>query len=160
MIYFSFILYTFKFAQLNRCVYWFILFGVVVLRWTEPDLKRPFQVYLTTPVVFSLFGIMLVFTPIIVSPWETVAALSFVLVGIPVWFWRVRMERRSFWCCDMMKSGRLATAAARRGGVATDPIDRGSIHPGVSPRRSPTRTRTRTSKHALGSKPSVEYRRV
>ena len=136
--------------------YLITVFGVVVLRWTEPDLKRPFQVYLTTPVVFSLFGIMLVFTPIIVSPWETVAALSFVLVGIPVWFWRVRMERRSFWCCDMMKSGRLATAAARRGDVATDPIDRGSIHPGVSLRRSPTRT----NKHAMGSKPSVEYRRV
>lgn len=90
------------------------VFGVLVLRWREPNLHRPFKVWISNPIIFCLFALMLVFTPLMVSPRETIAAFMFILIGIPVWFWRVKLERRSVYCCDM-KNGKDGFVPAHPG---------------------------------------------
>ena len=53
--------------------------GLLVLRWKQPDLKRPIKVPLVLPVVFLACCTFLVIVPAVTRPWETGIQLSFSL---------------------------------------------------------------------------------
>lgn len=125
--------------------------GVLVLRWQEPHLNRPYQVWLSNPIVFCIFASMLVFTPLIVSPWETIAAFTFILLGIPVWVWRVKHDRRSMYCCDTQSEVRVKQSQ--------QDLDMMPAHPGLN--RVPVASKRNIKKvRQKNGKKAKEYSRI
>lgn len=61
------------------------MLSLLVFRYTEPDLKRPYKVWLTTPILFCGVALFLCTTPFIEAPFESLAAVGFVLLSIPIW---------------------------------------------------------------------------
>ncbi|OBZ84424.1 b(0,+)-type amino acid transporter 1 [Choanephora cucurbitarum] len=66
--------------------------SLLILRYTEPDLKRPYRVWLSTPILFCLVALFLCTTPFIEAPIESVIALCIVCLAIPVWFVYVKFR--------------------------------------------------------------------
>lgn len=58
---------------------------MIVFRFTEPELKRPYRVWITTPVLFCMVALFLCTTPFIEAPIESLIALGSVLLAIPIW---------------------------------------------------------------------------
>jgi len=69
--------------------------ALLVFRWREPNLKRPFRVFtLAIPIVF-LFGVIFVLVfSIKTAPGEALASIGFICSGIPVWYIVVQDEGR------------------------------------------------------------------
>ncbi|KAL1926192.1 hypothetical protein VTP01DRAFT_6057 [Rhizomucor pusillus] len=65
--------------------YFLAVLSLLVFRYTEPDLKRPYKVWLTTPILFCGVALFLCTTPFIEAPFESLAAVGFVLLSIPIW---------------------------------------------------------------------------
>jgi amino acid transporter len=59
---------------------------VPVLRWLEPDLHRPFRVWLVAPLVYYVMAFNVGWASINMSPWESVLGVSLMLLGVPVWY--------------------------------------------------------------------------
>ncbi|KAI8384318.1 amino acid permease-domain-containing protein [Radiomyces spectabilis] len=82
---------------------WFFYFlavlSLLILRYKEPDLKRPYRVWLSTPVLFCVVALFLCTTPFIEAPFESLAALGFVLLAIPIWLIHVKYRQAiaNFW---------------------------------------------------------------
>lgn len=70
--------------------YFLAVLALIVLRFTEPELKRPYKVWLSTPVLFCIIALFLFVMPFIEAPLESFAALGFTALGIPVWLIRVK----------------------------------------------------------------------
>lgn len=66
------------------------MLALIIFRYTEPDLKRPYRVWLSTPILFCMVALFLCTTPFIEAPVESLIALSFVLLAIPFWFGYVK----------------------------------------------------------------------
>lgn len=66
--------------------YFLAVLSLIIFRYTEPDLKRPYRVWLSTPILFCMVALFLCTTPFIAAPIESLIALSFVLLAIPIWF--------------------------------------------------------------------------
>ncbi|KAF8334270.1 L-methionine transporter [Cantharellus anzutake] len=60
--------------------------GLVVLRVKEPNLERPYKVWITTPLGFSAVALFLLCMPVFAAPLQALAALAFILAGIPVYY--------------------------------------------------------------------------
>jgi APA family basic amino acid/polyamine antiporter len=62
--------------------------GVFSLRWREPNLPRPYRTwgYPFTPILFAVISIATVAYTATSKPWETLAGLATVLLGIPIYF--------------------------------------------------------------------------
>ena len=86
--------------------YLFTVLGLLVLRIKEPHLERPYQTWITTPILFSAVALFLLFMPIFSAPLEgtllsraahelgsadapcsaALAAAAFILAGVPMYF--------------------------------------------------------------------------
>jgi amino acid transporter len=69
---------------------WFFYFvtvlGLLFLRIKEPNLERPYQTWVSTPILFSAVALFLLFMPIFSAPLEALAAFAFIFAGIPMYY--------------------------------------------------------------------------
>ncbi|KAI9469742.1 MAG: amino acid/polyamine transporter I [Benjaminiella poitrasii] len=72
--------------------YFLAVLSLLVFRYTEPDLKRPYRVWLSTPILFCIVALFLCTTPFIEAPIESAIALGIVLLAIPIWLIHVKFK--------------------------------------------------------------------
>jgi amino acid transporter len=79
--------------------YFLAVLALIVLRFMEPELKRPYKVWLPTPILFCSIALFLFVMPFIEAPLESFAALGFTALAIPVWLVRVKYGEQveQFW---------------------------------------------------------------
>ena len=70
--------------------YFLTVLGLIVLRVREPYLERPYRTWITTPVIFCCVSLFLLTRAIVAEPVQTLIVVGFVVLGVPVYFWRVR----------------------------------------------------------------------
>ncbi|ORX47197.1 amino acid transporter [Hesseltinella vesiculosa] len=70
--------------------YFLAVLSLLVLRYKEPELKRPYKVWLSTPILFCMIALFLCTTPFVEAPFESLSALGFVLLAIPIWLLHVK----------------------------------------------------------------------
>ncbi|KAJ3500343.1 hypothetical protein NM208_g17165 [Fusarium decemcellulare] len=70
--------------------YFLTVLGLIVLRVREPQLERPYKTWITTPIIFCCVSLFLLSRAVFAQPFQTVAVVSFVVAGVPVYFWRIR----------------------------------------------------------------------
>ncbi|KAM4056323.1 amino acid permease [Hirsutella rhossiliensis] len=70
--------------------YFITVLGLIVLRVKEPELERPYKTWITTPIVFCCVSLFLLSKAVFAQPLQTLTVVTFVSVGIPVYFWRIR----------------------------------------------------------------------
>ncbi|CAL1704464.1 unnamed protein product [Somion occarium] len=76
-----------NFAVVASWAFYFLtVLGLVILRFKEPLLERPYKTWIITPFIFCAVCLFLLCMPIIAAPLEALAVLGFVLVGIPVYY--------------------------------------------------------------------------
>lgn len=71
-------------------------FGVIVMRWKEPNLERPYRTwgYPFVPILYVLFCVALIVNTISTRPREAAIGLALVAAGIPLYFYfRKGMEK-------------------------------------------------------------------
>ncbi|KAG0295982.1 hypothetical protein BGZ96_010403 [Linnemannia gamsii] len=59
--------------------------GLLYLRYHEPNLKRPFKVWMVVPILFTFLGLFLFLMPFVQAPLESCLAMVIVLSGLPLW---------------------------------------------------------------------------
>ena len=69
--------------------YFLTVVGLIVLRVREPYLERPYKTWISTPVIFCCVSLFLLTRAIVAEPIQTLIVVGFVILGIPVFFWRV-----------------------------------------------------------------------
>lgn len=69
--------------------YFLTVLGLIVLRVKEPSLERPYKTWITTPIIFCCVSLFLLSRAVFAQPLKTLIVIAFVLVGIPVFFWRI-----------------------------------------------------------------------
>ncbi|KAF7976719.1 hypothetical protein HWV62_5895 [Athelia sp. TMB] len=75
--------------------YFLTVLGLIVLRYNEPTLERPYKTWITTPLIFCAVALFLICMPVIAAPLEALAALGFVLVGIPIYYLTSQNDAKS-----------------------------------------------------------------
>ncbi|TFY51174.1 hypothetical protein EVJ58_g10704 [Rhodofomes roseus] len=75
--------------------YFLTVLGVLVLRMKEPQLERPYRTWITTPIIFCAVCVFLLSMPVKAAPTQALAAIGFILAGIPVYFMTQREELSS-----------------------------------------------------------------
>lgn len=68
--------------------YFLTVLGLIVLRFREPDLERPYKTWIVTPVVFCCVSLFLIGRSVVGRPIETLIVAAFVAAGVPVWWVR------------------------------------------------------------------------
>ncbi|KAG5364776.1 b(0,+)-type amino acid transporter 1 [Yarrowia sp. E02] len=68
--------------------YFVTVASVLVLRFREPELDRPYKTYLTTPVIFCSVALFLISYGFFEKPRQALLSLLFIGSGIPVYFLR------------------------------------------------------------------------
>ncbi|KAF9547973.1 hypothetical protein EC957_007486 [Mortierella hygrophila] len=61
------------------------ILGLLYLRYHEPNLKRPFKVWMVVPILFTFFGLFLFLMPFVRAPLESFLSMVIVLSGLPLW---------------------------------------------------------------------------
>ncbi|KAK3834758.1 MAG: amino acid permease-domain-containing protein [Linnemannia elongata] len=61
------------------------ILGLLYLRYHEPNLKRPFKVWMVVPILFTFFGLFLFLMPFVQAPLESCLSMVIVLSGLPLW---------------------------------------------------------------------------
>lgn len=69
--------------------YFLTVLGLIILRVKEPNLERPYRTWITTPIIFCCVSLFLLSRAVFAQPLKTLIVVAFVLVGIPVYFWRI-----------------------------------------------------------------------
>lgn len=64
--------------------------SLIIFRYTEPDLKRPYRVWLTTPILFCIVALFLVTMPFVEAPVESAISAAAILSAFPVWLVQVK----------------------------------------------------------------------
>jgi hypothetical protein len=54
--------------------------------------NRPYKVWLTTPIIFGCVAIFLIIMPFARVPLQSLAAVGFILAGVPFWYIRVKYK--------------------------------------------------------------------
>ncbi|CEP14274.1 hypothetical protein [Parasitella parasitica] len=104
-----------NFYSLSAWIFYFLaVLSLLVFRYTEPDLKRPYRVWLSTPVLFCLVALFLCTTPFIEAPIESAIALGIVLLAVPVWLVHVKFRAAIARGWDSITS-RFQTRTSRQG---------------------------------------------
>ncbi|KZP19453.1 L-methionine transporter [Athelia psychrophila] len=75
--------------------YFLTVLGLIVLRFNEPTLERPYKTWIITPLTFCAVALFLICMPVLAAPLEAIAALGFVLAGIPVYYMTSRSDTKS-----------------------------------------------------------------
>ncbi|KAI1497560.1 amino acid transporter-like protein [Biscogniauxia marginata] len=70
--------------------YFLTVLGLIILRVKEPHLERPYKTWITTPIIFCCVSLFLLSRAIFAQPLKTLIVVSFVLAGIPIFFWRIQ----------------------------------------------------------------------
>jgi amino acid transporter len=70
--------------------YFLTVLGLIVLRVQEPHLERPYKTWITTPIIFCCVSLFLLSRAVVAEPLQTVIVILFVIVGIPIYYWRIR----------------------------------------------------------------------
>jgi len=73
--------------------YGLCVLGLMILRFTQPHMERPYRVWFTTPLIFVSVVIFLVFFSFMDATVESVLGILFVITGIPVY---IMMEKKIF----------------------------------------------------------------
>ena len=66
--------------------YGMALFGVVILRFRQPNLPRPFKVWIVNPIFMSLVSLYLIIAPFAKKPIESGICLLLMLSAVPVYY--------------------------------------------------------------------------
>ncbi|KAL2862996.1 amidase signature domain-containing protein [Aspergillus lucknowensis] len=69
--------------------YFLTVLGLIVLRVREPHLERPYKTWVSTPIIFCCVSLFLLSRAIIAEPVQTLIVVAFIIVGVPVYFWRI-----------------------------------------------------------------------
>ncbi|KAI1337518.1 amino acid transporter-like protein [Xylariaceae sp. FL0016] len=69
--------------------YFLTVLGLIILRVKEPHLERPYKTWITTPIIFCCVSLFLLSRAVFAQPLKTLIVITFVLAGIPVFFWRI-----------------------------------------------------------------------
>ena len=64
--------------------------GTIILRITQPDLPRPFKVWIVNPVLMSLISAYLILAPFFQNPFESSICVGILLLSVPLYFIAVR----------------------------------------------------------------------
>ncbi|GBB89743.1 hypothetical protein RclHR1_16520003 [Rhizophagus clarus] len=84
-----------NFVSVAAWIFYFLTtFGLLLLRWREPSLKRPYKVWLTTPIIFGCVALFLIIMPFARVPLQSLAAVGFILSGVPFWYIRVKYKEK------------------------------------------------------------------
>ncbi|CAJ2507393.1 Uu.00g085790.m01.CDS01 [Anthostomella pinea] len=70
--------------------YFLTVLGLIILRVNEPQLERPYKTWITTPIIFCCVSLFLLSRAVFAQPLKTLIVVTFVLAGIPVFFWRIQ----------------------------------------------------------------------
>ncbi|OTA67827.1 hypothetical protein K449DRAFT_364284 [Hypoxylon sp. EC38] len=70
--------------------YFLTVLGLIILRVKEPHLERPYRTWITTPIIFCCVSLFLLSRAVFAQPLKTLIVVTFVLSGIPVFFWRIQ----------------------------------------------------------------------
>lgn len=70
--------------------YFITVLGLIILRVREPNLERPYRAWITTPIIFCCVSLFLLSRAVFAQPYQTVTVITFVIAGVPVYFWRIR----------------------------------------------------------------------
>jgi len=73
--------------------YGLCVLGLMILRFTQPHMERPYRVWFTTPLIFVSVVIFLVFFSFMDATVESILGILFVITGIPVY---IMMEKKIF----------------------------------------------------------------
>lgn len=70
--------------------------GVIVLRWREPQLPRPYRIpgYPVVPVVFLAVTLFMMYYLLLERPWESLASIGTMLVGLMIYAISLAQTRR------------------------------------------------------------------
>lgn len=74
-----------------------VVLGLIYLRYTQPDLPRPFKVPLFIPVVFCLTCFFMVFLSLYSDPVNTGIGFAISLTGIPAYYIFIYFDHRPKW---------------------------------------------------------------
>ncbi|XP_039669821.1 cystine/glutamate transporter [Perca fluviatilis] len=74
-----------------------VVLGLIYLRYTKPDLPRPFKVPLFIPVVFCLTCFFMVFLSLYSDPVNTGIGFAISLTGIPAYYIFIHFNHRPKW---------------------------------------------------------------
>ena len=94
LIYFSFAIWF---------TYGLAIFGVIVLRVRQPDLPRPFKVWIINPIFMTLVSLFLIIAPFLKNPLESTICLIGMLLAIPFYFLAIRKNSFAPACCIKLK---------------------------------------------------------
>lgn len=70
--------------------YFLTVLGLIVLRVREPYLERPYRTWLSTPIIFCCVSLFLLSRAVFKQPVQTLLVVGFVILGVGVYYWRVR----------------------------------------------------------------------
>uniref|UniRef100_A0A060T299 ARAD1A06600p n=1 Tax=Blastobotrys adeninivorans TaxID=409370 RepID=A0A060T299_BLAAD len=76
--------------------YFLTVFGVIVLRFKDPDLDRPYKTYLATPILFCCVALFLISRTVFEKPLESLIAIAFMLAGCPIYLYRFGLHSFDF----------------------------------------------------------------
>ncbi|GAA5910297.1 hypothetical protein JCM8208_003500 [Rhodotorula glutinis] len=71
-----------------------VVIGLLVLRVTEPTLKRPYRTFLATPILFASTALFLIVLSLFSKPWQSLAAFAFCVAGTVPYYLHVRPNER------------------------------------------------------------------
>ncbi|TNN49060.1 Cystine/glutamate transporter [Liparis tanakae] len=74
-----------------------VVLGLIYLRYTKPDLPRPFRVPLFIPVVFCLTCFFMVFLSLFSDPVNTGIGFAISLTGIPAYYIFIHFDHKPKW---------------------------------------------------------------
>lgn len=77
--------------------YFLTVAGLIVLRFKEPDLERPYKTWLTTPILFCCIALFLISRAIFERPLGTLLVTLFILSGIPIYYWKTGVDWSLVW---------------------------------------------------------------
>jgi amino acid transporter len=74
--------------------YFLAVSGVIVLRFKEPNLERPYKTFIVTPILFCCVALFLVSRTLFEKPIEACFVALFISSGLPVYVWRFGLPER------------------------------------------------------------------
>lgn len=77
--------------------YFLTVAGLIVLRFREPDLERPYKTWITTPIMFCCIALFLISRAIFERPLGTLLVTIFILSGIPIYYWKTGVDWSVVW---------------------------------------------------------------
>ncbi|KAK6335041.1 hypothetical protein TWF718_010483 [Orbilia javanica] len=89
--------------------YFLTVLGLIILRYREPGLERPYKCWIVTPIVFCCVSLFLVSRGVFGAPIQTAGVIIFVMIGVVVFWVRVgppKALKRVFGKLRFWKKGR------------------------------------------------------